>query len=231
MERCRPAVHSEVARGLEDKKKQNIENGCRPSPGWPKGVGRRAKDKLKYSFPVHGFPVRVLLKSFTSIYRHPHVIPLILPQVPSSIGDDPLIIGAGIDPNKVQQPDITYEKYYQMLNDLVKVYGDKAFNFKKSGSNGEWFSFCGGACSVLTSCTVSTESRLILFRCQRAEVRLVSRHRCDKKRCACSDIVLSPPPSLCLSSHVIHRLSRGPHLTRVNSPPPRVLVLLSGLKR
>eukprot|EP00903_Cladosiphon_okamuranus_P005773 g5721.t1 len=66
-------------------------------------------------------------------------------KVVSSFADDVNIVGAGIDPNVVHQPDITFQKFTTMRNDILKDHGDMYVNFKKSGSNGEMYSFCKGS--------------------------------------------------------------------------------------
>ncbi|CAB1109878.1 unnamed protein product [Ectocarpus sp. CCAP 1310/34] len=63
-------------------------------------------------------------------------------KVPSSFADDSNIFGAGINPNVVHQPDISFQKFATMRTDLFKDHGEMYSNFKKSGSNGEMFSFC-----------------------------------------------------------------------------------------
>ncbi|CAB1098193.1 unnamed protein product [Ectocarpus sp. CCAP 1310/34] len=65
-------------------------------------------------------------------------------QVPSTFADDDRVMAAGIDPNVVHQPDISYDKFMTMKNDLVKDHGDMYGNFKKSGSMGEMYEFCKG---------------------------------------------------------------------------------------
>lgn len=65
-------------------------------------------------------------------------------QVPCTFADDEHVMAAGIDPNIVHQPDITFEKFIAMKNDLIKEHGDMYVNFKKSGSNGEMYQFCKG---------------------------------------------------------------------------------------
>ncbi|CAB1115945.1 unnamed protein product [Ectocarpus sp. CCAP 1310/34] len=63
-------------------------------------------------------------------------------KVPSAFADDSNIFGAGINPNVVHQPDISFQKFATMRTDLFKDHGEMYSNFKKSGSNGEMFSFC-----------------------------------------------------------------------------------------
>ncbi|CAB1118890.1 unnamed protein product [Ectocarpus sp. CCAP 1310/34] len=63
-------------------------------------------------------------------------------KVPSSFADDSNIFGASINPNVVHQPDISFQKFATMRTDLFKDHGEMYSNFKKSGSNGEMFSFC-----------------------------------------------------------------------------------------
>ncbi|CAB1104220.1 unnamed protein product [Ectocarpus sp. CCAP 1310/34] len=63
-------------------------------------------------------------------------------KVPSSFADDSNIFGAGINPNVVHQPDISFQKFATMRTDLFKDHGEMYSNFKKSGSNGDMFSFC-----------------------------------------------------------------------------------------
>ena len=51
------------------------------------------------------------------------------------------MLAAGIDPNIVHQPDITFGKFIAMKNEIIKDHGDMHVNFKKSGSHDEMFSF------------------------------------------------------------------------------------------
>ncbi|CAB1104479.1 unnamed protein product [Ectocarpus sp. CCAP 1310/34] len=63
-------------------------------------------------------------------------------EVPSSFADDHHIVGAGINPNTVHQPDITFQKFTTMRTELFKDHGEMYSNYKKSGSNAEMYSFC-----------------------------------------------------------------------------------------
>lgn len=65
-------------------------------------------------------------------------------QVPSTFADDEHVMAAGIDPTVVHQPDITYDKFIAMKNDVVKDHGDMYANLKKSGHNEEMYQFCKG---------------------------------------------------------------------------------------
>ena len=65
-------------------------------------------------------------------------------QVPSTFADDEHVLAAGIDPNIVHQPDITFDKFIAMKNDVIKDHGDMHVNFKESGSHDDMFSFCKG---------------------------------------------------------------------------------------
>ena len=60
------------------------------------------------------------------------------------------MLAAGIDPNIVHQPDITFDKFIAMNNEIIKDYGDMHVNFKKSGSHDEMFSFCKGEWSTFS---------------------------------------------------------------------------------
>ena len=57
------------------------------------------------------------------------------------------MLAAGIDPNIVHQPDITFDKFIAMKNDIIKDHGDMHVNLKKSGSH-DMFSFCKGEWST-----------------------------------------------------------------------------------
>lgn len=71
-------------------------------------------------------------------------------QVPSTFGDDPQVMANGIDPSIVHQPDMSYEKFITMKNDIVKDHGDMYYKFKQSGSHGEMYSFCNGEFRALS---------------------------------------------------------------------------------
>lgn len=80
----------------------------------------------------------------TCTYPQPRFIRANTFQVPCTFADDEHVFAAGIDPNIVHQPDISYEKFLSMKADLVKDHGDMYVNFKKSGNNEEMHSFCKG---------------------------------------------------------------------------------------
>ena len=71
-------------------------------------------------------------------------------QVPSTFADYEYVLDASIDPNIVHQPDITFDKFIAMNNEIIKDYGDMHVNFKKSGSHDEMFSFCKSECSTFS---------------------------------------------------------------------------------
>ena len=62
----------------------------------------------------------------------------------NSLEDDPLIISAGIDPNIVHQPGISFDNFMNMLKEVNKEFGSHDHNFKKSGSHEQWWSFSQG---------------------------------------------------------------------------------------
>ncbi|CAM9324435.1 unnamed protein product [Ascophyllum nodosum] len=53
------------------------------------------------------------------------------------------ILCAGINPNFVQQPDCTFNKFCTMIRDVTKDYNERDDDCRKSGSHDESWSFCG----------------------------------------------------------------------------------------
>lgn len=64
--------------------------------------------------------------------------------MPFTFADDDRVLAAGVNPNVVHQPNITFDKFSTMKNELIKDHGDMYVNFKKSGHHEEMYSFCKG---------------------------------------------------------------------------------------
>ncbi|CAB1103508.1 unnamed protein product [Ectocarpus sp. CCAP 1310/34] len=103
-----------------------------------KGTTRDIHLEIWEAFKDEKFNVRCFLNFFCMFQFDLGVVVV----VPSSFADDSNIFGAGINPNVVHQPDISFQKFATVRADLFKDHGEMYSNFKKSGSNGDMFSFC-----------------------------------------------------------------------------------------
>ncbi|CAB1101411.1 unnamed protein product [Ectocarpus sp. CCAP 1310/34] len=63
-------------------------------------------------------------------------------DVPFTFADNDRVLAACVDPNVVHQPNITFDKFTTMKNEIIKDHGDMYVNFKKSGHHEEMYSFC-----------------------------------------------------------------------------------------